>query len=107
MIAASTSVPADATPRGRPRGVSSCPGVNAAVYDLDARLTAAQAALYFGLTPQAVNRWYALGHLQTAAKNRQGHRQYVFRELLQAERDTRRHRNSSRNANRRPAQRAA
>lgn len=107
MIAPSTGVPKTRRPEGCPRGVSSYPGVRIPVYDLDARLTAAEAALYFGLTPQAINRWHALGHLKTVGKNSRGHKTYVFSELLLAEKRTRRHINSSRNTQRRPTRTAA
>lgn len=63
----------------------------------DARLTVAQAAQLFGVTKAAVNNWYLRGHLKDVTFDSKGQRLYLFRELCDAERKTRRHPNSHRN----------
>lgn len=59
-------------------------------YDMDARLTVAQAADYFGLSKPTINMWYVRGKLTDVVKDDAGCRTYLFRQLLKAERDTRR-----------------
>lgn len=71
------------------------------MYDLTARLTVAEAAIHFRMSKAAINRWYTLGHLRDVTLNSAGHRLYLFGELLQAERATRRSPNSSRSTVRR------
>lgn len=78
--------------------------------DLDARLTIAQAVMHLRQYPAAraitkgtINAWHARGHLPSTLLNKAGQREYVLRELLTAERDTRRHPNSSRSTARRTA----
>ena len=69
--------------------------------DPDARLTVAQAALHFKLSKAVINSWYARGHLKDVTHDAKGQRLYLMEELLEAERKTRRHPNSSRSAQRR------
>jgi hypothetical protein len=64
--------------------------------DLDARLTASEAALYFRCSAQRINRWRSLGNLHAAGRNRSGVTVYRLRDLLEAERKTRRSPNSRR-----------
>lgn len=64
--------------------------------NLGSRLTVAEAAGYFGLTKANINKWYVDGHLTDVTLDGKGHRLYLLDELLEAERATRRHPNSSR-----------
>lgn len=66
------------------------------MYDDDARLTAAEAAEWFDVTPSAINNWFYRGHLEDVGVDDNGQRTYRFGELLDAERNTRRHPNSRR-----------
>lgn len=78
-------------------GVSMPPGL----IDPDARLSVAQAALHFGLSKATINNWYLRGHLKDVIKDANGQRLYLLEELVEAERKTRRHPNSSRSVQRR------
>lgn len=69
--------------------------------NLDARLSVAEAALYFKLSKPAINMWYVNGHLKDVVQDDKGRRRYLLRELLEAERTTRRSPNSSRSLKRR------
>ena len=71
------------------------------MYDLTARLTVAEAAVHFALSKATINRWYTLGHLKDVTLDKDGHRLYLFDELLKAERTTRRSPQSSRSLVRR------
>lgn len=66
-----------------------------------ARLTVAQAAVYFGLSKAVINGWYVRGHLTDVEHDAKGQRLYLLRQLLDAEYNTRRHPNSSRSPQRR------
>jgi hypothetical protein len=75
--------------------------------DLDCQLSIAEAAMYFRsagfgqeVSRATINGWYARGRLP-GTKIQKGQRRYVLRELLDAERDTRRSPNSSRSLTRR------
>jgi hypothetical protein len=70
-------------------------------YDMNARLTVAEAAIFFGMSKAAINMWYVSGHLSDVTHNGKGHRLYLFAELLKAERETRHSSNSSRSVARR------
>lgn len=69
--------------------------------NLDARLSVADAALYFKLSKATINMWYVRGHLKDVTLDAKGRRLYILRELLDAERATRRSPNSSRSLKRR------
>lgn len=66
------------------------------VYPDDARLTAAEAAEWFDLSPAAINNWYYRGHLKSVDEDETGQRTYLFAELAAAEARTRRHPNCRR-----------
>jgi hypothetical protein len=70
------------------------PGV--IVYPDDARLTAAQAADWFDVSPAAINGWFYRGHLTDVDTDEHGDRTYLFAELLAAEAKTRHHPNCRR-----------
>jgi hypothetical protein len=100
MIAPSTAIPKN---RRRPKGDLGAflyirGWLVSGRYDMDARLSVAQAAAYFKVSKAVVNMWYVSGRLVDVTKNARGHRLYRFAELLAAERDTRRSPNSSRSA---------
>ena len=78
------------------------PGVTA-VYDMDAKLTIAEAEMYFrqcgqNISRAAVNRWRSLGRIDSAGTNSKGQHLYRLGDLLRAEAATRRSPNSRRSA---------
>ena len=70
------------------------------MYPDDARLTAAEAADWFRLSPATINNWFYRGHLKDVDTNANGQRTYRVDELLDAELATSKHPNSSRSAQR-------
>ncbi len=70
------------------------PGVS--MYPDDARLTAAEAAEWFNVTPAAVNNWFYRGRLKDVATDESGQRTFLFGELADVEAKTGRHPNSRR-----------
>lgn len=64
--------------------------------NLDALLYGYQAAAYLRCSRQRIQRWRDLGHLQPAAHDHKGRPQYRLRDVLEAERITRRSPNSHR-----------
>lgn len=70
-------------------GAFAIPGGDPVPYNMDARLTVAEAAVFFKMTKAAINMWYVSGKLKDVKLNKRGHRTYLFGELLKAESDTR------------------
>jgi len=58
--------------------------------NLDALLSGAQAARAVGVYRQLIRRWVQLGHLTPAARGPKGEPLYRYRDVLAAERVTRR-----------------
>jgi DNA-binding transcriptional MerR regulator len=57
--------------------------------DVDAKLTASQAAEYAGVTVQAIVNWRQRGHLHPAGFNGEGRRVYRLLDVAKAEHATR------------------
>lgn len=81
-------------------GIAAFPGV-VAMSALDQLVTSPQAIAYFKMhgvtvTKQLIYRWRELGHLREAGRNQQEQPLYRLRDVLEAEKKSRRNKYSSR-----------